>query len=56
MSKIFRGQVPGPPFKGEGRERKEGKGREGRGRDGEERGASPKIKFYDCSADSASGV
>jgi hypothetical protein len=43
MSKIFRGQAPGPPFKGEGRERREGR-EEGRRREGEEH---PQIKFYD---------
>jgi hypothetical protein len=48
MSKIFRGQAPGPPFKGEGRERREGKGRKGEG-EGERRGEHPQIKFYDYS-------
>jgi hypothetical protein len=31
-SKKFRGYTPGPPYKGKGTERKEGKGRAGRGR------------------------
>jgi hypothetical protein len=59
MSNIFRGQAPGPPFKGKRRERRDrkgrkgGKGKRGEGRKGEGRGwegrKNPQIKFYDYS-------
>lgn len=57
MSKIFRGQAPGPPFKADGKEGRDGKGKRGRGRKnrvcdrrgGE--GSIAQIEFYTYSTD-----
>jgi hypothetical protein len=42
LSKIFRGQAPGPLFKGQGREGRRGRGKQGRG--GKERGSDGRVR------------